>query len=138
MMFVTFFAGELDLNTGLLKYCNAGHNAPIIIEDGTPRFLETDANVPVGIMPDWEYSLQTTELPSGTTLFLYTDGLTEAAREDGSLFGEERVFSNLAGYSTAVSSQNLVSQMIDSVKEFVGDAEQSDDLTLLVIRINTL
>ena len=138
MMFVTFFAGELDLNTGLLKYCNAGHNAPIIIEDGTPRFLETDANVPVGIMPDWEYSLQTTVLPSGTTLFLYTDGLTEAAREDGSLFGEERVFSNLAGNSTAVSSQNLVSQMIDSVKEFVGDAEQSDDLTMLVIRINTL
>lgn len=138
MMFVTLFAGELDLSTGKLKYCNAGHNAPIILEDGTPRFLEADANVPVGIMPGWEYSLQTTELPAGTTLFLYTDGLTEAAREDGSLFGEERVFSNLAGNPTAVSSKNLVSQMIDSVKEFVGNAEQSDDLTMLVIRVNTI
>ena len=121
-----------------MKYCNAGHNAPIIIEDGVPRFLEADANVPVGIMADWEYSLQTTELPAGTTLFLYTDGLTEAAREDGSLFGEEMVLSNLSGLPATTPSNDLISHMIDSVKEFVGDAEQSDDLTMLVIRINTL
>jgi sigma-B regulation protein RsbU (phosphoserine phosphatase) len=138
MMFVTFFAGELDLKTGKLKYCNAGHNAPIILENGNPRFLEADANVPVGIMPDWEYSLQTVELPAGSSLFLYTDGLTEAAREDGSLFGEERVLSNLSGLPAATPSSDLVSHMIDSVKEFVGDAEQSDDLTMLVIRVNTI
>ncbi len=134
LMFVTLFAGELDLNTGKMKYCNAGHNAPIILEDGTPRFLEADANVPVGIMSDWQYSLQTTELPAGTTLFLYTDGLTEAAREDGSLFGEERVFSHLAGQLTSISSKDIVTSMSDAVKEFVGEAEQSDDLTMLVIR----
>ena len=138
MMFVTLFAGELDLKTGKLKYCNAGHNAPIILEDGTPRFLEADANVPVGIMPDWKYSLQTTVLPTGSVLFLYTDGLTEAAREDGSLFGEDRVFSNLSGLPAATPSKNIVSHMIDSVKEYVGDAEQSDDLTMLVIKVKTL
>ncbi len=138
LMFVTLFAGELDLTTGKLKYCNAGHNAPIIIEDGTPRFLKTDSNVPVGIMADWDYSLQTTELPAGTILFLYTDGLTEAAREDGSLFGEDRVLTNLAGHEASAPSKDLVSQMKDSVKEFVSDAEQSDDLTMLVIKVRTL
>ena len=135
LMFVTLFAGEFDLNTGKLKYCNAGHNAPIILENGTPRFLEVDANVPVGIMPDWEYSLQTTEFAPGSVLFLYTDGLTEAAREDGSLFGEDRVFSNLAAQLTETAPRNLVANMLDSVKEFVGDAEQSDDLTMLVLRM---
>ena len=134
-MFVTLFAGEFDLNTGKLKYCNAGHNAPIILENGTPRFLEVDANVPVGIMPDWEYSLQTKEFAPGSVLFLYTDGLTEAAREDGSLFGEDRVFSNLAAQLTEPAPRNLVENMLDSVKEFVGDAEQSDDLTMLVLRM---
>jgi sigma-B regulation protein RsbU (phosphoserine phosphatase) len=135
LMFVTLFAGEFDLNTGMLKYCNAGHNAPIILENGTPRFLEVDANVPVGIMPDWKYSLQTTEFAPGSVLFLYTDGLTEAAREDGSLFGEDRVFSNLAAQLTETAPRNLVASMLDSVKEFVGDAEQSDDLTMLVLRM---
>ncbi|MBP5740246.1 MAG: SpoIIE family protein phosphatase [Bacteroidales bacterium] len=135
LMFVTLFAGELDLKTGMLKYSNAGHNAPIILEGGSPRFLDTDSNIAVGIMPDWKYSLQTIDLSAGTVLFLYTDGLTEAAREDGSLFGEERVFSNLAGQSTETVSKNLVANMIDSVKDFVGDAEQSDDLTMLVLKV---
>ena len=135
LMFVTLFAGELDLKTGTLKYCNAGHNTPIILENGAPRFLDTDANLPVGIMPDWEYSLQTTELSAGTVLFLYTDGLTEAASEDGSFFGEKRVFSNLTGLSAETNSKNLVGNMIGAVKEFVGDAEQSDDLTILVLKV---
>ena len=135
MMFVTLFAGELDLETGELKYCNAGHNVPIILENGSPRLLETDANIPIGIMPDWKYTLQTTELTDGAVLFLYTDGLTEAAREDGSLFGEDRVFSNLTGQSAETSSRHLVAHMLDIVKEFVGDAEQSDDLTMLVLRV---
>ncbi len=135
LMFVTLFAGELDLRTGKLMYCNAGHNAPIIVEGGSPRFLDTDANIPVGIMADWKYSLQTAELAAGTVLFLYTDGLTEATREDDSLFGEERVFSNLSGQMAENSSRNLVAHMIGAVKEFVGDAEQSDDLTMLVLKV---
>ena len=134
MMFVTLFTGVLDLKTGNLKYCNAGHNAPVLLEDGVPRFLEADANVPVGIMADWQFTLQTAELPAGTTLFLYTDGLTEATREDGSLFGAERVFSGLAGHAASVSSKDLVARMRAAVEGFVGEAEQSDDLTMLVIR----
>ena len=135
LMFVTLFAGEYNLETGELKYCNAGHNAPIVLKDGVPRFLEADANVPVGIEAGWKYTLQTTELSPGMTLFLYTDGLTEAARSDGSLFGEERVLSSLTGYTAESTSKDLVAHMKDDVQAFIGDAEQSDDLTMFVIRV---
>ena len=135
MMFVTFFVGELDLETGDLKYCNAGHNAPILLKAGIPQVLEADANVPVGIIAHWKYTLQKTVLSPGTILLLYTDGLTEATRADGSLFGEERVIANLTGLKATTSSKELSEHMKASVKDFVGDAEQSDDLTMLVIRI---
>ena len=132
-MFVTLFVGELDLETGVLRYCNAGHNAPVILKNGVSRFLEADANVPVGIVSDWQYSLQTTKLPVGDVLFLYTDGLSEAAREDGSFFGDERILSSLAGHQDG-SSQSLVHHMANAVRSFVGEAEQSDDLTMLAIK----
>ena len=134
MMFVTLFAGALDLETGELMYCNAGHNAPFVLVDGVPRSLETDANVPVGIMPEWNYSQQSTVLPKGAALFLYTDGLTEATCADDSLFGEARALAALAGLKSTTSAQEIFAHMKDAVKEFVGDAEQSDDLTLLVIK----
>ena len=135
MMFVTFFVGELDLETGDLKYCNAGHNAPIVLRDGIPQVLKTDANVPVGIIADWRYTHQKTVLSPGTILLLYTDGLTEATRADGTLFGEERVLADLTGLKATISSRELSEHLKASVKGFVGDAEQSDDLTMLVIRV---
>lgn len=134
LMFVTFFVGELNLETRELKYCNAGHNVPYILSDGTPRELQADANLPIGIEADWNYSLQETVLPPDSVLFLYTDGLTEATRADGSLFREERVMSCLAGQPASASSKDLVGHMKEAVEAFVGDAEQSDDLTMLVIK----
>ena len=135
LMFVTLFVGELDLETGVLKYCNAGHNTPILLSDGEPVYLQTDANVPVGIIHDWKYSLQTMKLSPGTILFLYTDGLTEATRTDSALFGEERVFSHLTGIKPTTSSKDVCVHMQEAVAEFVGDAEQSDDLSMLVIKL---
>ena len=135
MMFVTFFAGEIDLATGELRYCNAGHNPPFLLVDGKPQMLTTDANVPIGIVPGWKYSLQKCTLSPGTVLFLFTDGLTEATREDNTLFGEERVCDRLSRLKTTASSNEICAYMEDAVKEFVGDAEQSDDLTMLVIRV---
>ena len=136
LMFVTIFAGELNLKTGELRYCNAGHNVPVVLMDGVPRPLGADANVPVGIMPDWNYSLQITTLSPGSILFLYTDGLTEATRADGTLFGEERVLAQLTGIDAGTPSRDLCAHMRDAVEAFVGDAEQSDDLTMLVIKLS--
>ena len=135
LMFVTLFVGSLDLSTGVLQYTNAGHNAPFVITDGEPRMMPVDANIPVGIMADWSYSLQETTLSPGTILFLYTDGLTEATRSDGELFQEERVQAQLSGHDENTSAERLVADMTAAVNRFIGDAEQSDDLTMLVLKM---
>ena len=134
LMFVTLFVGSLDLTTGVLQYTNAGHNAPAVITDGKPFFLSVDANIPVGVIPDWSYSQQEMTLSPGTVLFLYTDGLTEAARSDGELFQEERVLSQLASLGENRSAEQLVADMTVEVNRFIGNAEQSDDLTMLVLK----
>ena len=134
LMFVTLFIGTLDLSTGVLQYTNAGHNAPFVISDGKPFIMPVDANIPVGIMEDWTYSQQETTLSPGTVLFLYTDGLTEATRIDGELFREERVLMQLAKLDRHRSAEHLVTDMTDAVNRFIGDAEQSDDLTMLVLK----
>ena len=135
LMFVTLFIGVLDLSTGTLHYTNAGHNAPVVISGGNPRMLDVDANVSVGIMPDWVYSEQETTLPANTVLFLYTDGLTEATRSDGELFNEDRMLAQLSGQDDSTPVQQTITAMTEAVSRFVGDAEQSDDLTMLAVRI---
>ena len=134
LMFVTLFVGALDLSTGVLQYTNAGHNAPVIITDGKPSLLPVDANIPVGIVEGWAYSLQETTLSPDTLLFLYTDGLTEATRSDGELFQEERVLAQLAGHDENTSAERLIADMTAAVNRFIGNAEQSDDLTMLVLK----
>ena len=131
-MFVTLFVGVLDLQTGHLCYCNAGHEAPYLLTEEHASLLPCDHNLPVGIMPDLKYSEQETDLASGTTIFLYTDGLTEAESGKRELFGRQRVADTV---KTAKNSpKELTEAMIDAVHQYVGDTEQSDDLTLLAIK----
>ncbi|MBO4571306.1 MAG: SpoIIE family protein phosphatase [Bacteroidales bacterium] len=128
-MFVTFFCGVLDLSNGKLEYCNAGHNAPVILSD-KKAFLPVDANLPLGIMKGMEYSLQEVTLAYDDAIFLYTDGVTEAENKDKELFGEERMMDSLSGRKDAWSHlQNISGMVID----FVGEAPQSDDITMLFI-----
>ncbi len=131
-MFVTFFVGVLDLPTGRLRYCNAGHDAPLIISNGTTTRLSCQSNIPVGVMPDWKYVTEETLVTPQTTIFLYTDGLSEAENLNHDQFGIPRIVKRIA--SSNQQPQALISSMEDAVHEFVGDAEQSDDLTLLAIQ----
>ena len=150
-MFVTLFVGVLDLPTGRLRYCNAGHDAPLLVGAGIGE-LPCDSNIPVGFMPTWKYSLQEAHIFTGTTIFLFTDGLTEAMDANNAQFQMERIKEVLAGYlgyssfsrlGTNVTSPNdqttkrpndLIEAMTDAVHQFVGDAEQSDDLTMMAIQ----
>ena len=134
-MFVTLFVGVLDLPTGRLRYCNAGHDAPLLIGVGVGE-LPCDPNIPVGFRPQWKYSLQETQIFTGTTIFLFTDGLTEAMDVNKELFQMERV-NDVANRVLAKQQQDprqLISQMTEAVHQFVGDAEQSDDLTMMAIQ----
>ena len=127
-MFVTLFVGVLDLATGHLCYCNAGHDAPYV--NGT--LLPCNPNFPVGAMPDMTFTEQETMIAPDSTLFLYTDGLTEAENATYELFGMQRITNVITDFNG--SPQELIETMTDAVHQFVGDTEQSDDLTMLAIK----
>ena len=139
-MFVTLFVGVLDLQTGHLRYCNAAHNSPYILPAAANTSLFTlrssllpvDSNLPVGVMADWNFTEQETDMAPGCILFLYTDGLTEAENAQQELFGEQRVTDVIIAFNG--SPQELIETMADAVHQFVGNTEQSDDLTMLAIK----
>ena len=156
MMFVTFFAGVLDLTTGRLQCVNAGHNKPVIIDNGQliidnsadPRdaeakncqlsiinyqFLDAKPNLPLGVEEDTPYAVHEFDLPSDATLFLYTDGLTEAMTAQREQFGSQRLIDSLM---PGVSCDEQIAAMTQAVHDFVAGAPQSDDLTMLAIRYN--
>ncbi|MBO4721221.1 MAG: SpoIIE family protein phosphatase [Prevotella sp.] len=134
-MFVTLFLGVLDLHTGVLQYCNAGHNSPLLIGRDV-RTLDCDPNLPVGAFDGWAFTLQEIQLEPQTTIFLYTDGLNEAEDSAQAQFGEERMLrvAEKQIVDGALEPVAIVSQMEEAVHRFVGDAEQSDDLTMLAIQ----
>ena len=134
-MFVTLFVGVLDLKTGLLRYCNAGHDAPLIIGQGV-NLLPCDSNLPIGIMPGFEFSVQEAVIYQQTTIFLYTDGLNEAEDIHHAQFDSKRVI-KVAKKLLAEGNdqpQTIIEQMAEAVHSFVSEAEQSDDLTMLAIK----
>lgn len=134
-MFVTFFVGVLDLPTGHLHYCNAGHDAPLLLGTDVSE-LHCESNIPVGVMPQWTFVLEETTICPGTTIFLFTDGLTEAMNAVHTQFQMDRI-NNVARHFLSSKDQEprqLIEQMTTSVREFVGEAEQSDDLTMMAIR----
>jgi len=128
-MFVTLFVGVLDLQTGCLRYCNAGHDAPYL---GT-ELLPCDSNLPIGVAAELNFTDQEATIAPGKTLFLYTDGLTEAENGNRELFGMERITDVIAAFNGAPKEQ--IETMADAVHQFVGDTEQSDDLTMLAFRL---
>lgn len=137
-MFVTLFVGALDLTTGILRYCNAGHEDPLLIGKGV-GLLPTISNIPVGMMPGWKYDGEETLIYSGTTIFLYTDGLTEAEDSNQAQFGKQRMIRTARQALLANGScapETIIEVQTEALKKFVGNAEQSDDLTMLAIRLN--
>ena len=135
-MFVTLFVGVLDLPTGRLHYCNAGHDAPVLIGNIGAGMLPVDSNLPAGVMADWKFSLQETLIDPDTSIFLYTDGLTEAENIRHEQFEMSRLKDmarKLHEDRTFVPTE-IIKTMTDAVHEFVGEADQSDDLTMLAIQ----
>ena len=128
-IFVTLFLGVLDLATGRLRYCNAGHNAPVTLTDAI-AFLPVVPNIPLGVVDGMKYKGQETVLKYDDAIFLYTDGITEAENNAHELFGEERMMSVL---HTRRSAEDQVASVVDAVDAFAKDAPQSDDRTLLFI-----
>ena len=128
-MFVTFFCGVLDLKTGHMKYCNAGHNAPYILTDAI-RELPVEPNLPLGVLSGFEFTEQSVDLNHDDALLLYTDGLNEAENIQHEQFGESGIRAVLHTRRTA---QEQIDALKAAVAAFVGEAEPSDDLTMLFL-----
>jgi sigma-B regulation protein RsbU (phosphoserine phosphatase) len=134
-MFVTVFVGILDLSNGLLRYCNAGHDAPMLIGQSV-GLVPCDPNLPIGVLPGCKYTVQELMVEQQTTIFLYTDGLNEAEDLNHMQFGIQRVQDLAEELLAAGQNQpaTIIEKMTEAVRTFVGKAEQSDDLTMLAIQ----
>ena len=133
-MFVTVFYGIYNIRTGEVTYSNAGHNPPYLMKaDGTVEELPLSKDIVAGAIDDYEFTEDTLQLEKGDTLLLFTDGVTEAIDKDEKDYGDERL-RKLLGQCSKLSCQEIVDKVKADVKAFVGEAEQSDDITLLALK----
>ena len=134
-MFVTLFIGRLHTDTGVLEYCNGGHNPIIVVRpDGRVRYLKAKPNLALGVMADYPYEGESLQLERGTRLLLYTDGVTEAEREDNQQYGEGRLLAWAGNRGTAGTEQEEVEALYESVKEYTNGNPQNDDITIMSLK----
>ncbi len=131
-MFVTMFIGLVNLTTGRLDFCNAGHNPPLL--GSNPMFLEMIPNAPIGLWPGLEFEGESIESIKGKPLLIYTDGLTEAENPEQQQFGEERLLSILQ-HQHFESARQVIEYLKKEVERHRNGAEPNDDLTIMCLNV---
>ena len=139
MMFITVFFAILDVHTGELIYVNGGHNPPLVshrTDTGTEwTYLRTEKKSrPLGVIEDFVYTANKLTLAPGDTLFLYTDGVTEAMNTEEQLYGEERLQDFLNHTETTAAVKDLIQAVQNDIAAYENGAEQFDDITMLGLR----
>ena len=133
-MFVTVFYGIYNIRTGEVTYTNAGHNPPCLMRaDGSIETLPMSKDIVAGVIDDYQFTEETLRMEPGDTLLMFTDGVTEAIDTSENEYGDDRLRSLLA-QSASLPCQEIVDRVKTDVKAFAGDAEQSDDITLLSLK----
>jgi sigma-B regulation protein RsbU (phosphoserine phosphatase) len=135
-MFITVFYGVLDPRAMTFSYVNAGHNPPLLLRDGeSESWMTGEKCIALGVVPDVSISSSVLELRSGDLLILYTDGVTEAFNENDEYFGEDRLPDCIKRHRSQ-SAQEITDTLLEEIRAFSGTAPQSDDITLVVIRVH--
>jgi len=133
-MFVTMFIGQINLTTGHLYYCNAGHNPPVIGDDEQHgSFLEMESNAPIGLWPGLEFVSEEMESIKGHPLLIYTDGLNEAENKNHEQFGDDHLL-NILRHTDFENARQVVEVLKAEVERHRNGAEANDDLTIMCIR----
>ena len=133
-MFVTVFYAIYNTKTGVVTYSNAGHNSPHLLRsDGTVEELPRQSDVMLGVFDMIEYKEASLQLEPGDTLVMFTDGVTEAMNPENKEFGTGQLMTILSGLA-GKSSQQIIEVVKDAIKDFSDGAEQSDDITMLVVK----
>ena len=128
-MFVTMFIGLINLKSGHMDYCNAGHNPPLL----NGEYMKMMSNAAIGLWPEADFKSEEVDDMRGKTLFVYTDGINEAENINKEQFGDERLRALL---QKDLGDARQTSETIHkAVEEFVGEAEPSDDLTKMCIKM---
>jgi serine phosphatase RsbU (regulator of sigma subunit) len=135
-LFVTAFAAILDTRSGRLAYCSAGHEPPVACQpQATPERLMHSGGPPLCVMRDFVYTASSINLAPGGWLCAVTDGVTEAMNRRGELYGSPRLMEVL-GRLAAAAPRDIVTAVREDVRRFAGEAEQSDDVTLICVRLS--
>ncbi len=135
-MFVTFWLGLVDLQTGHLDYCNAGHNPPVIGGgDHHGDFLDMIPNAPIGLWPELEYKGEEIDSIRNRPLFIYTDGLNEAENPQREQFGDDRLLDALRR-TRFENAQQVIESLKQEVEAFRNGAEPNDDLTMMCLNVS--
>jgi sigma-B regulation protein RsbU (phosphoserine phosphatase) len=133
-MFVTLFLGMINLKSGEMEYCNAGHNYPFILHgNGSFVCLEQTHGTPVGLVASLKYQSDWTTVHKNDCLVLYTDGVTEAMNAENQLFGDDRLKNALENPGHGHPVAEVTNRILDHVTRFASGVEQSDDITILVL-----
>jgi len=134
MMFVTVLAGLLDVRTGELQFCNAGHDAPILVRpDGPPEAIDSAGGPPLCVLEDFDYPATTITLAPGQGLVLFTDGVTEAMSTAEALYSHDRLMRVLADMNDPAPTE-IVRGLAADIHRHAEGAEPSDDITILAVR----
>lgn len=135
-MFVTMFIGRIDLASGAMDFCNAGHNPPFLTDAGGGQFLEMLPNAPIGLWPGLEYDGERLEDISGRMLVVYTDGLNEAENRQQEQLGDDRLLDILETMPHC-SAKEVINLLYEAVQQHRDGAEPNDDLTIMSILVDT-
>jgi sigma-B regulation protein RsbU (phosphoserine phosphatase) len=131
--FVTLFYGELDTENDAFTFVNAGHNPPMLVDPNKDELTALNASgTMVGILESFPYEADTIPMSVGQKLVVYSDGITEAVSESGDMYGDERFESWLQEHAELSASQ-LMDALLQEINQFTGNAEQSDDITVIVL-----
>ncbi len=137
-MYVTMFMGILDTDTGTMTYTNAGHPYPVVLhEDGETRFLSKCPDIPIGILENHNFTEHIYTLPENTSLLFYTDGITDAEDQTGKFYGKNRLLGCLHRHASG-SPQEIIKEILEDIRQHIGEGSQSDDLTLLMLRFRKM
>ena len=131
-MFVTLFYGVLDLKSGLLRYCNAGHNPPCLLRADGDRFALEATGIAMGVDDQTGYGCGEIVMSPDNSLFLFTDGIPEAFDAAGNQFGAARLEATLE-VARGSGAADLVRKVLGATTSFTAGAEQSDDITCLAL-----
>ena len=131
-MFVTMFIGLIDLTTGQLKFCNAGHNPPVLGYDGHDAFMEMESNAPIGLWPGIEFVGETIDDIHNRLLLIYSDGLNEAENSSQQQFGDDRLL-DILNHQHFNSARELIEHLDKEIVKHRDGAEPNDDLTMLCL-----